>query len=66
MSRRRAETLKTIRKKVLGAGIGIRLSWTQSSLNHPKKITHSKAIILAQAYTTTGGPGKSGAVIRWE
>ncbi|MGQ7464868.1 hypothetical protein ACTGXW_09125 [Streptococcus suis] len=26
------------------------MQWTQSSLNQPKKITHSKAIILAQAY----------------
>ncbi|MCK4027411.1 hypothetical protein HCC70_03530 [Streptococcus suis] len=42
--------LKLDRAKVLDAGIGIRLSWTQSNLNHPKKITHSKAIILAQAY----------------
>ncbi|MGQ4032420.1 hypothetical protein RMQ61_11620 [Streptococcus suis] len=43
------------------------MSWTKSSLNHPKKITHSKAIILAQAYTTTGGqPGKSEAGNRWE
>ncbi|HEL1629477.1 TPA: hypothetical protein TXL51_000943 [Streptococcus suis] len=31
------------------------MSWTQGNLNHPKKITYSKAIILAQAYTTTGG-----------
>ncbi|NQH69315.1 hypothetical protein HO639_10505 [Streptococcus suis] len=37
------------------------MSWTQSSLNQPKKITHSKAIILAQAYMTTGQPGKSEA-----
>ncbi|WP_269089575.1 hypothetical protein [Streptococcus suis] len=42
------------------------MSWTQGNLNHPKKNTYSKAIILAQAYTTTGQPGKSGAVIRWE
>ncbi|WP_261292220.1 hypothetical protein [Streptococcus suis] len=25
------------------------MQWTQGTLNHPKKITHSKAIILAQA-----------------
>ncbi|HFI0781713.1 hypothetical protein [Streptococcus suis] len=41
------------------------MQWTQGNLNHPKKITHSKAIILAQAYMTTGQPGKFGAVIRW-
>ncbi|WP_275585212.1 hypothetical protein [Streptococcus suis] len=42
------------------------MQWTQGNLNHPKKITHSKAIILAQAYTITGQPGKSGAGNRWE